>query len=125
MRHNRRFFRLATLSLCGVALVGCAGTGDDASEDGTRDEIVVVSEQPLAATSTKSLSQSFAYRVEASELVANYPAERVARIDPAALKADAIVGWYDKGHNYHKEHMKASEFGDIVINPAAFKGKGL
>ena len=45
--------------------------------------------------------------------------------DPASLVADAIVGWYDKGHGYNKEKMGGKELGEVVSNPALQKGAAI
>jgi len=121
MRHVQLGLRLLLIS--SALLVGCASGDTDAASDDARDDQVTI----VRASEDKSLAASFvASKVSFTDLVADYPAESAARVDPASLKADAIVGWYDKGHNYHKEHMKAvTDFGEVVINPGAFKGVGL
>lgn len=73
----------------------------------------------------QGLTVSVARTVDFGELQANYPAEVEAKVDPASLAADAIVGWYDKGHNYHEQKMEKNlqtDFGDIVTNPAVLRG---
>lgn len=44
-------------------------------------------------------------RVTRQELERQYPARVSPRLDRATKSADAIVGWYDKGHNYHAQKM--------------------
>jgi len=44
--------------------------------------------------------------VDKSKLLANPPAALVQRVDPAKMRADAIVGWYDKGNAYHEQKME-------------------
>jgi hypothetical protein len=46
----------------------------------------------------------------------------VSKMNPAGLRADAIVGYYDTGHNYHAERMGSKDMGGEVINEAAVKG---
>jgi len=128
MRHASLLARDLTLVLCCGALLACAVDDPDptSSESTDSDQVLIVRENTSSSASEKGLAQSFiAQTASYRELVSYYPAEVAARIDPALLKADVIVGWYDKGHNYHKEHMKAAEFGDELINPAAFRGIGL
>jgi hypothetical protein len=44
--------------------------------------------------------------VDKSRLLANPPAAMAQRVDPAKMRADAIVGWYDKGNAYHEQKME-------------------
>lgn len=125
MRYVQSVVRLTLLA--SSLLTGCAsGDLDEGSTETDGDQVTIV-RADRGSSEDKSLSASFvATKVSFTELVADYPAESAARVDPGSLKADAIVGWYDKGHNYHKEHMKAvTDFGDVVINPGAFRGVGL
>ena len=65
--------------------------------------------------------ESVSRQVRLSDLQKNYPGTSAARVDPAALRADAIVGWYDKGNNFHEQKMEKNlghDFGGLkVIQP--------
>lgn len=74
--------------------------------------------------------ESVARQVNIAELRKKYPGKNAARIDPEALRADAIVGWYDRGNNYHEQKMEknlAKEFntGATKILPQTLKGAGI
>jgi hypothetical protein len=111
---------------CHVGLVGgftlltlfaacSARVGGESSDDS--DQVAVVS---------RALSTTTVRAVSFSDLQADFPAEVESQIDTASLRASAIVGWYDKGQNFHKEKMEKnlqSDFGDIVTNPAVLRGE--
>jgi len=65
--------------------------------------------------------ESVARQISMSDLQKKYPGTAAARVDPAALRADAIVGWYDKGNNFHEQKMEKNlghDFGGLkVIQP--------
>lgn len=44
-------------------------------------------------------------RVTRQELQREYPTRVSPKLDRATKSADAIVGWYDKGHQYHSQKM--------------------
>ncbi len=60
-----------------------------------------------------------------SALLAKYPAKSGAAIDPARMRADAIVGWYDSGHNYHAQHMNSKDIGNIRVINANMRGRSV
>jgi len=71
--------------------------------------------------------ESLQRQIDIRDLQARYPGETAQRIDPAALKADAIVGWYDKGNNYHEQKMQNNlkSLGGVRILPDALRGVAL
>jgi hypothetical protein len=72
--------------------------------------------------------ESVARQINIKDLQKRYPGNTAQRIDPAALRADAIVGWYDKGNNYHEQKMQnnlAKTVGGERIFPELLKGTAL
>ena len=72
--------------------------------------------------------ESVARQINIKELQKRYPGNTSQRIDPAALRADSIVGWYDKGNNYHEQKMQnnlAKTLGAERIFPELLKGTAL
>jgi hypothetical protein len=65
--------------------------------------------------------ESVQRQISIDDLRRVYPGTSAARVDPGALKADAIVGWYDKGNNFHEQKMEKAlgfDFGGLkVVNP--------
>jgi hypothetical protein len=58
-----------------------------------------------------------------ADLAAKYKDVQAKVTNPGDIAADTIVGWYDSGHNFHKEKMGSKDIaGDAVINEAAIKG---
>jgi len=68
--------------------------------------------------------ESVQRQIDFAELQKRYPGETAQMVNPGLLKADAIVGWYDKGHNFHKQKMEGS-MGGIRILPEMLKGEAL
>ncbi len=64
-------------------------------------------------------------QVSRSALLAKYPAKSGSKIDAARLRADAIVGWYDSGHNYHAQHMNSKDVGNIRVINANMRGRSV
>jgi hypothetical protein len=93
-------------ALVGVACDGAAG-GGDAKKGG--DEMVDI------------FKDGVMQRVEISKLQKVVPAEQ-GRVLPGQPNADAIVGWYDGGHNFHAEKMGKKDIGTAVVNEAAQRG---
>ena len=115
MQHVRRQIGLVAGLALLTSLAACAAQVGTESEES--DQVAVVS-QALSTTSVSAISFT--------QLRADFPAEVEAQVDTAALRASAIVGWYDKGHNFHKEKMEKNnqtDFGDLVTNPAVFRGE--
>jgi hypothetical protein len=71
--------------------------------------------------------ESVQRQIDIRELRKNYPGESAQRLNPAALKADAIVGWYDKGNNYHEQKMQNNlkSLGGIRVLPEMLRGVAL
>lgn len=71
--------------------------------------------------------ESVQRQIDFGELQRRYPGERAQTINPGALKADAIVGWYDKGNAYHEQKMQNNlkSLGGIQIFPEMLKGAAL
>jgi len=103
------------LSLFSVIAACAAPVGSETSDES--DRVAVVS-QALGTTTVNAISFS--------QLRADFPAEVESQVDQQSLRASTVVGWYDKGHNFHKEKMEknlSSDFGDIVTNPAVLRGE--
>ncbi|MCA9688752.1 MAG: hypothetical protein KC636_04035, partial [Myxococcales bacterium] len=66
-------------------------------------------------------------RVSFSKLKPRVPAESKSSPDLLGPKADAIVGWYDSGHNYHAEKMDGKGIGDdkVLTDKTAERGVDL
>jgi hypothetical protein len=71
--------------------------------------------------------ESVQRQIDIRELQKRYPGETAQRLNPASLKADAIVGWYDKGNNYHEQKMQNNlkSLGGIRILPEMLRGVAL
>jgi hypothetical protein len=71
--------------------------------------------------------ESIQRQIDIRELQKRYPGETAQRVDPAALKADSIVGWYDKGNNYHEQKMQNNlkSLGGVRILPEELRGVAL
>ncbi len=72
--------------------------------------------------------ESVARQINISDLRQKYPGTTAARVDPAALKADAIVGWYDKGHNFHEQKMEKNlghDFGGLKVILPVLRGTAI
>jgi len=72
--------------------------------------------------------ESVARQINIKDLQARYPGNTAQKIDPAALRADAIVGWYDKGNNFHAQKMENNinkTIGAERIFPEILKGSAL
>jgi hypothetical protein len=71
--------------------------------------------------------ESVQRQIDIRELQKRYPAESAQRINPGALRADAIVGWYDKGNSFHEQKMQNNlkSLGGIQILPEMLKGAAL
>jgi hypothetical protein len=74
--------------------------------------------------------ESVARQIDINDLRRAYPGTNEARINPEALKADTVSGWYDKGHNFHEQKMQnhtGREFdvGGTRILPSILKGKSV
>jgi hypothetical protein len=71
--------------------------------------------------------ESFQRQIDIRDLQKRYPGESAQRINPESLKADAIVGWYDKGSSYHEQKMQNNlkSLGGIQILPETLRGTAL
>jgi hypothetical protein len=71
--------------------------------------------------------ESIQRQIDIRDLQKRYPGESAQRINPESLKADAIVGWYDKGNNYHEQKMQNNlkSLGGIRILPDTLRGIAL
>lgn len=116
MPYGRR--HMYTLGSACLLMLGAACAAQlPAESDDPSDQVALVS-QALSASATKVVS----FR----QLTADFPAEVAAQVDVAGLRAADVVGWYDKGHNFHEQKMEKnlkSEFGDLVTNPAVLHGQ--
>ena len=102
-------------------MAACGMQSTASTESGADDQVAVVAE----SLSSSALASTVVKEVSLSQLQADYPGEVAASVDPGALRADAIVGWYDKGSNYHEQKMEKNlkpDFGSIVIDPIAIRG---
>jgi hypothetical protein len=52
--------------------------------------------------------------IDKSRLLANPPKAIAQTVDPAKMRADAIVGWYDKGNAYHEQKMEKNLGKDLL-----------
>ncbi len=67
--------------------------------------------------------ESIQRQIDFKDLQRSYPSESAQRVSRDALRADAIVGWYDNGHNYHEQKMGSKAmFGASHILPEMLKG---
>lgn len=67
--------------------------------------------------------------VDRAKLAKNPPDAVSQRVNPLKMRADAIVGWYDKGNAYHEQKMEKN-LGKVfdkekLLNQQALKGKAL
>jgi hypothetical protein len=67
--------------------------------------------------------------VDKAKLAKNPPDAVSQRVDPIKMRADAIVGWYDKGNSYHEQKMEKN-LGKVfdkerLLNQQALKGRAL
>ena len=72
--------------------------------------------------------ESVARQININELRQKYPGTTAARVDPAALRADAIVGWYDKGNNFHEQKMEKNlghDFGGLKVIQPVLRGTAI
>lgn len=71
--------------------------------------------------------ESLQRQIDFGELQRRYPGESAQVVNPALLRADAITGWYDKGHNYHEQKMQNNlrSLGGIRILPETLRGVAL
>jgi hypothetical protein len=71
--------------------------------------------------------ESVQRQIDIRDLQKRYPGETAQRINPASLKADSIVGWYDSGHNYHEQKMQNNlkTLGGIQVIQEMLKGVAL
>jgi hypothetical protein len=118
----------AKSALIGTAVIGLVAAISFAVGAQTRSK----PETPEAKSTTVGIYiESIQRQIDIQDLQKRYPGESAQRINPGALKADAIVGWYDKGNNYHEQKMQNNlkSLGGIRILPemlrgAALKGEG-
>ena len=120
-------FRFVALSLalgCGIALTGILGTAQTAITP-------AATAQQKAATVAKSdgivgvYIESVARQITIADLQRKYPGTTAARVDLASMKADTIVGWYDKGHNFHEQKMEKNlghDFGGLKVIQPVLRG---
>ena len=68
--------------------------------------------------------ESVQRQIDIRDLQKRYPGESAQRINPGSLKADAIVGWYDKGNSYHEQKMQNNlkSLGGIQVIQERLKG---
>jgi hypothetical protein len=72
--------------------------------------------------------ESVARQININDLRKKYPGTTAARVDPAALRADAIVGWYDKGNSFHEQKMEKGlghDFGGLKIIQPVLRGQAV
>lgn len=79
----------------------------------------------FAADMVQVFKNGVVQKVDSAQLLKQYPAASVAKINPGTLRADAIVGWYDSGHNFHAEKMGTKSMGDVRANPALQRGNAV
>lgn len=89
-----------------------------------------VTQKTVATTRSNTVGiymESVQRQIDIRDLQKRYPAESAQRINPAALRADAIVGWYDKGNSFHEQKMQNNlkSLGGIQILPEMLKGAAL
>jgi hypothetical protein len=88
------------------------------------DKLKLVEKTQLAVQKADTIAV-----VDRSKLLANPPAALAQRVDPAKMRADAIVGWYDKGNAYHEQKMEKNLGKDLlkekIQEKSQLKGKTL
>ena len=121
------------LSLCIVSAVGLLAY---ASGQQTAASRVTASKAALPGKATMPAADGYvgvyvtsvARQVKMSDLVKAYPSEVVGRVDKAKLAADDVVGWYDKGQNFHEQKMQNNvkvSWGATQILPQTLRGIAL
>jgi hypothetical protein len=69
--------------------------------------------------------ESVARQINLSELQRKYPGTAAAKVDLAGMRADTIVGWYDKGNNFHEQKMEKNlghDFGGLKVIQPVLRG---
>ncbi len=67
-------------------------------------------------------------QIKMSDLAKAYPSNRAGMVDKSVLAADAIVGWYDRGNNYHEQKMQNNlrpDMGGIRVLPQLLRGQAI
>jgi len=103
-----------------ISVVGCVAQKNSrsSSETGSSDDPKMVG----------LFIESVSRQINIDELQRRYPGSTEQKIDPAALRADAIVGWYDKGNSFHEQKMQnnlPAQMGATRILPGVLKGNVL
>lgn len=109
-----------------VLLAFTAAPGQAGSDNGVGDRRLSPGFGPQTRSDLVSiLKNGVLEQVDFGDLRREFPSQSSSALDEVSLRANAIVGWYDSGHNYHPEKMNARTPGTEVMNPATRKGKGL
>ncbi len=114
---TRSFITLTAASLVAAATVRAQPAGSD-----RRAQVEIPAAPPgMVYVFRKGVVE----QASRSALLAKYPAKLGAAIDPARMRADAIVGWYDSGHNYHAQHMNSKYIGNFRVINAHMRGRSV
>lgn len=109
------FLALATFGF--ASLVACGGSDGAAKGDAAKDGAKKGGEEEMVDVFKDGAMQ----RISLQKLDKKMPAEE-GKVMPGVPNQDAIVGWYDTGHNYHAEKMNTKDPGQIAVDPAAERG---
>jgi hypothetical protein len=94
---------------------------------GAQAEKAATSGKEVRSNTVGIYIESVQRQIDIRDLQKRYPGESAQRINPGSLKADAIVGWYDKGNSYHEQKMQNNlkSLGGIQIIQEKLKGVAL
>ncbi len=121
------------LSICFVSVAGIVSyaSGQQADKPVTAKAGTTVSTKQALAHQDAYVGvymTSVARQIKMSDLTKAYPSDRPGVVDKGRLAADSIVGWYDKGNNYHEQKMQNNlkvDWGGKQILPATLRGIAL
>lgn len=122
------------LSLCLISATGIVAYGSgryQADANSSKKTVQKMVDQSSAAAKDEYVGvyiTSVARQIKMSDLAKTYPAQQAGLVDKRRLAADTIVGWYDKGHNFHAQKMQNNikvEMGATRILPQMLRGTDL
>ena len=127
-----------TLSLCLALVVGVVAYGSGRGQSESNAGVKRIAGSPSQNTVLESAKGKDEYvgiyvasltrQVKMSELAKAYPSQTAGQVSREMLAADAIVGWYDRGGNYHAEKMQNAlkrDMGALRIQPEMLRGVAL
>lgn len=121
------------LSLCSCLIVGgltAAIYGQSTSTEATK-KMTQATTQAMHGTQDEYVGvyiSSVTRQIKMSDLAKAYPANRAGIVDKSQLAADAIVGWYDRGNNYHEQKMQNNlrpDMGGLRVLPQMLRGQAI